>query len=83
MEAFGEDGESIAVAKSCVGNMSEGFKRKAAGNGMHLHAIGAVIAWTLANAEPGPGGYGVSRRPGRDIEVGCLFPPPRCEQRRE
>ena len=73
MEALGEDGESIAMAKSCVGNMSEEFKRKAAGNGMHLHAIGAVIAWTLANAEPGQADYGESRRPGRDIEVGCFF----------
>ena len=83
MEALGEDGESIAMAKSCVGNMSEEFKRKAAGNGMHLHAIGAVIAWTLANAEPGQADYGESRRPGRDIEVGCSFPSARCEQQRE
>ena len=73
MEALGEDGESIAMAKSCVGNMSEEFKRKAAGNGMHLHAIGAVIAFTLANAEPRQADYGESRRPGRDIEVGCFF----------
>ena len=71
------------MAKSCVGNMSEEFKRKAAGNGMHLHAIGAVIAWTLANAEPGQADYGESRRPGRDIEVGCFFSLARCEQQRE
>ena len=52
MEALGEDGESIVAFKRICGNMSERFKRNAAGNGMHLHAICAVIAWSRANAEP-------------------------------
>jgi hypothetical protein len=46
------DSERMPVAKAILETLSEGALRTLSGNGMHLHAAGAVLAWTLGNAVP-------------------------------
>lgn len=66
------------MAKAALSGATEGALNSMTGNGMHLHAIGAVITWMFAHAclkQPSGGGnpepVATDAPSGRNFAIGC------------